>query len=141
MQSPARTGQIVSLALGEARARIWGECDGQSRHQSKARRASARSPKRSPDWAALGPWKRSSGSSPTFNVSAVPAGGNVGGVNEGDQRADQRAERRAARELIGRYHEEQLGLLLEHVREGFVRLDAGESDAFELDKLIHLQAL
>ena len=69
--------------------------------------------------------------------SAVPAGGSVGGVNEGDQRADDRAERRAARELIGRYHEEQLGLLLEHVREGFARLDAGEIDAFDLDELIH----
>jgi hypothetical protein len=58
-------------------------------------------------------------------------------VSEGDQRADDRAERRAARELIGRYHEEQLGLLLEHVREGFARLDAGEIDAFDLDELIH----
>jgi hypothetical protein len=28
--------------------------------------------------------------------------------------------------LIRRYHEEQLGLLLEHVRWGFARLDAGE---------------
>ena len=61
----------------------------------------------------------------------------LGGVNEGDQRADDRTERRAARELIGRYHEEQLGLLLEHVREGFARLDAGEIDAFDLDELIH----
>jgi hypothetical protein len=58
-------------------------------------------------------------------------------VNEGDQRAGDRAERRAARELIGRYHEEQLGLLLEHVRAGFMRLDAGEIDAFDLDELIH----
>ena len=58
-------------------------------------------------------------------------------MNEGGQRAGDRAERRAARELIGRYHEEQSLLLLEHVREGFVRLDAGELDAFELDELIH----
>ena len=58
-------------------------------------------------------------------------------VSGGGQRADDRAERRAARELIGRYHEEQLRLLLEHVREGFKRLDAGEIDAFELDELIH----
>jgi hypothetical protein len=50
---------------------------------------------------------------------------------------DSRAERRPARELIGRYHEEQLGLLLARVREGFARLDAGEIDAFELDELIH----
>jgi hypothetical protein len=27
-------------------------------------------------------------------------------------------------------------LLLEHVREGFARLDAGEIDAFELDELV-----
>ena len=50
---------------------------------------------------------------------------------------DERAERRAARERIGRYHEEQLGVLLEHVREGFVQLDAGTIDAFELDDLIY----
>jgi hypothetical protein len=58
-------------------------------------------------------------------------------VNDGDQRVGDRAERRAAPGLIGRYHEEQLGLLLEHVREGFARLDAGEIDAFDLDELIH----
>lgn len=28
-------------------------------------------------------------------------------------------------------------LLLEHVRDGFARLDAGELDAFDLDDLIH----
>jgi hypothetical protein len=44
---------------------------------------------------------------------------------------------RAARELIGAYHQEQLRSLLEHVRTGFVRLDAGEIDEFELDELIH----
>ena len=51
--------------------------------------------------------------------------------------AGQRARRRAARELIAAYHQEQLRALLEHVREGFVRLDAGELDVFELDDLIH----
>jgi hypothetical protein len=50
---------------------------------------------------------------------------------------DERARRRAARDLIGRYHEEQLRLLLEHVREGFERLDRGEIDPFDLDDLIH----
>jgi len=55
-----------------------------------------------------------------------------------EPRADgARAQRRAAREAIGRYHEEQLLLLLEHVSDGFARLDAGEIDAFELDDLIH----
>ena len=48
-----------------------------------------------------------------------------------------KAERRAARELIGAYHQEQLRGLLEHVRAGFVRLDAGEIDEFDLDDLIH----
>jgi hypothetical protein len=45
--------------------------------------------------------------------------------------------RRAARELVGRYHEEQLGILLEHVRDGFQKLDTGEIDPFDLDDLIH----
>jgi hypothetical protein len=52
-------------------------------------------------------------------------------------RTSERQQRRVARELIGRYHEEQLRLLLERVREGFVRMDAGEIDSFELDDLIH----
>ena len=58
-------------------------------------------------------------------------------VSERAQKASDHGERRAARDFIGRYHEEQLGVLLEHVREGFARLDAGEMDAFELDELIH----
>jgi hypothetical protein len=49
----------------------------------------------------------------------------------------EKAERRAAREFVGDYHEAELRRLLEHVREGFARLDAGELDAFELDDLIH----
>jgi hypothetical protein len=52
-------------------------------------------------------------------------------------RQDERARRREARELMGAYHEEQLRALLEHVRDGFARLDAGEIDQFELDDLIH----
>ena len=52
-------------------------------------------------------------------------------------RKEERARRREARELIGAYHEEQLLVLLEHVRVGFARLDTGELDAFELDDLIH----
>lgn len=50
---------------------------------------------------------------------------------------DQRTRRRAARVLIGEYHEEQLRRLLEHVRRGIERMDAGEIDPFELDDLIH----
>jgi hypothetical protein len=53
---------------------------------------------------------------------------------------DERSEkerRRAARKQLGEYHERELLALLERVREGFARLDAGELDAFELDDLIH----
>lgn len=56
--------------------------------------------------------------------------------DRGDQ-ASEREQRRAARKVTASYHEEQLRLLLERVREGFVRMDAGEIDAFELDELIH----
>src|SRR5215207_8011692 len=49
----------------------------------------------------------------------------------------EKARRRAARQLVGEYHERELARLLEHVREGFARLDAGEIDAFDLDELIH----
>ena len=52
-------------------------------------------------------------------------------------RDGERAQRRAARETIAEYHEEHLLRLLEHVRDGFARLDAGEIDAFDLDDLIH----
>ncbi len=50
---------------------------------------------------------------------------------------NEKARRRAAREMIGEYHEQQLRLLLDHVREGFARLDSDEIDPFELDDLIH----
>jgi hypothetical protein len=39
---------------------------------------------------------------------------------------DDREERRAARETITNYHEQQLRLLLEHVRDPLGRLDTGE---------------
>ena len=45
--------------------------------------------------------------------------------------------RREAAEFIAGYHRDQLRGLLEHVRDGFAQLDAGEIDAFELDDLIH----
>jgi hypothetical protein len=48
-----------------------------------------------------------------------------------------KAQRRADREAVGAYHEAELARLLEHVRMGFARYDAGEIDAFELDELIH----
>lgn len=49
----------------------------------------------------------------------------------------ERARRRAAREMIGEYHDQQLRLLLDRVRDGFKGLDARELDPFELDELIH----
>ena len=49
----------------------------------------------------------------------------------------EKPRRRAARKMIGEYHEQQLRLLLEHVRAGFEKLDRGELDPFELDQLIH----
>jgi hypothetical protein len=49
----------------------------------------------------------------------------------------ERTRRRAARQFIGEYHEQQLRLLLERVRDGFARMDAGEIEPFELDDLIH----
>ena len=49
----------------------------------------------------------------------------------------EKARRRAARKVIGEYHEAQLRMLLDHVREGFDKLDAGELDPFQLDELIH----
>ena len=52
-------------------------------------------------------------------------------------RAGERARRREARETIAAYHEQQLRALLERVRDGFARLDAGEIDAFDLDDVIH----
>jgi hypothetical protein len=61
----------------------------------------------------------------------------VSGGLTSDDHAGERARRRAAREVIAAYHDEQLRALLERVREGFVRLDAGEIDAFDLDELIH----
>jgi hypothetical protein len=57
--------------------------------------------------------------------------------DDAHRRSTDKAERRAAREVIGAYHQEQLRGLLEHVRAGFVRLDAGEIDEFDLDDLIH----
>ena len=45
---------------------------------------------------------------------------------------DERAERRTAIETMRRYHEAQLRLLLEHVRDALAQMDAGATDAFEV---------
>ena len=50
---------------------------------------------------------------------------------------NEKAIRRADQELLAKYHEARLADLLEHVRAGFVRYEAGEIDAFGLDDLIH----
>ena len=39
--------------------------------------------------------------------------------------------------MIAAYHQAELRTLLEHVRTGFVQLDDGNIDEFELDDLIH----
>ena len=52
------------------------------------------------------------------------------------QAGPSKAERRAARAAVGAYHEAELARLIEHVREGLERYDAGGIDAFELDELI-----
>ena len=58
-------------------------------------------------------------------------------AEDSDRQASEKAERRAARELIGNYHRTELRKLLDHIRDGFARLDAGQIDEFELDRLIH----
>ena len=39
--------------------------------------------------------------------------------------------------MVLAYHRQQLRELQERVREGFARLDRGEIDSFDLDRLIH----
>jgi hypothetical protein len=56
--------------------------------------------------------------------------------NRTDHKSD-RARQSEARKVIGEYHEQQQRVLLERVRAGLARLDAGEIDPFELDELIH----
>ena len=51
--------------------------------------------------------------------------------------ASEKAQRRAAIALLATYHEAQLADLIEHVRDGLARYDAGEIDAFELDAVMH----
>jgi hypothetical protein len=60
----------------------------------------------------------------------------VAGESQQEPRSE-KARRREARAIVGAYHQEQLGRLLQHVRDGFTRLDAGEIDEFDLDDIIH----
>ena len=50
---------------------------------------------------------------------------------------NEKAKLRADWAFLVAYHEAKLADLLEHVREGFTRYDAGEINAFGLDELIH----
>ena len=61
----------------------------------------------------------------------------VAETSDRDRQTFDKAERQAARELVGRYHRAELRKLLDHIRDGFARLDADEIDEFELDQLIH----
>lgn len=54
--------------------------------------------------------------------------------------ASPKAQRRAAAAYVAAYHEDQLGRLLQHVRDGMSRYEAGELDAFGLDAVIHTRA-
>jgi hypothetical protein len=58
-------------------------------------------------------------------------------ADHGADASSDKAKRREARVIVEAYHQEQLRALLEHVRDGFARLDVGEIDEFELDDLIH----
>ena len=75
-----------------------------------------------------GPGHRRRPSRRTPQVAAAQPVGQLGGAT--NQPAEEKAKRPPARELIGAYHQEQLRALLEHVRDGFARLDAGEIDEF-----------
>ncbi len=52
------------------------------------------------------------------------------GRRDGGQ-TKQRARRRQARQIVGEYHRQQLGVLLEHVRESLERLDRGEIERYQ----------
>ncbi len=73
---------------------------------------------------------------PLCDPSASPAQHKSENVIE-ETAASSKASRRADLALVGTYYEARLAELLERVRDGFARHDAGELDAFELDELIH----
>ena len=50
---------------------------------------------------------------------------------------EERARREAARAQVGRYHEQELRQLVDHLRVGLARLDRGEIDVFEFDEIVH----
>jgi hypothetical protein len=50
---------------------------------------------------------------------------------------NEKAKRSANWDFLVTYHQARLADLLDHVRAGFARFDAGEVDAFGLDEVIH----
>lgn len=70
-------------------------------------------------------------------LAAEAYGRNVGEPRRSHSPRADKSARQAARAVVASYHQQELGRLLDHVRDGFVRLDAGEIDEFELDDLIH----
>jgi hypothetical protein len=50
---------------------------------------------------------------------------------------DSKSKRRADRAFVAVYHEAKLADLVEHVRAGLARYDAGEITAFDVDEIIH----
>ncbi|HEX4756127.1 MAG TPA: hypothetical protein VH661_10335 [Candidatus Dormibacteraeota bacterium] len=54
-----------------------------------------------------------------------------------EERSGSGSKRRADRALVAVYHEAKLADLLEHVRAGLARYDAGLITAFDLDEIIH----
>ncbi|MGA7910253.1 MAG: hypothetical protein WCC30_01720 [Candidatus Dormiibacterota bacterium] len=57
------------------------------------------------------------------------------------ERPDSKSKRRADRAFVGVYHEAKLADLVEHVRAGLARYDAGEITAFDVDEIIHQYTL
>jgi hypothetical protein len=54
-----------------------------------------------------------------------------------EERSGSGSKRRADRALVAVYHEAKLADLLEHVRAGLARYDAGQITAFDVDEIIH----
>jgi hypothetical protein len=48
-----------------------------------------------------------------------------------------KADRREARRRVAAYHEAELAALVDRLRDGLRRYDAGELDVFEFDELVH----
>lgn len=86
-------------------------------------------------------WSATRAAASASRVSPHHDGVTVSVVAEADHRvapsSSEKAKRREARAAVDAYHQKQLRALLEHVREGFAQLDAGDINEFQLDDLIH----